>query len=109
MTDSVWTPGVTNHFVTRAVERIGCTEDEAREIGQGLAWAIERERWDLVRFVSRVNREGQRIFRFRHAPTKRHWYALVNTDTMTCITILHPGFDVRRQGKSKIRLREEDL
>ena len=90
-------------------ETVGCTEYQAREIGQGLVWAIEQERWDIVEFVSRVNRDGHRIFRFRHAPTKRFWYALVNTDTMVCITILRPGFQVRRQGRSKLKLEEEDL
>lgn len=102
-------PGVTNHFVSRAVERLGCTEDEARELGAWLLWAVQTERDDLVEFVSRVNRDGHRIFRFRHALTKRHGYAIVNTDTMVCITILRPGFQVPRQGKGRLTLKEEDV
>ena len=109
MARHVWTPGVTKHFVSRAVERLGCSEDEARELGQGLIWAIKEERWDLVRLVGRVNRAGHRVFKFRHAPTKRYRYALVNTAQMVCITILRPGRDVRRQGKSRLNLKEDDL
>lgn len=104
-----WTPGVTNHFIARAVERMGCSEAEAREIGQGLVWAIQNERWDLVEFVSRVSRDGNRIFRFRHAPTRRRWYALVNTADMVCVTVLSPNFVVKREGKAKLTLKEEDL
>ena len=109
MKDTVWTPGVSNHFVSRAVERMGCTEDEAREIGQNLIWAIQNERWDVVEFIGRVSRDGNRVFRFRWAPTGRRWYALINTKDLVCITVLTPGFQVRREGKGRLTLKEEWL
>jgi hypothetical protein len=109
MTDYVWTEGVTNHFVTRAVQRMGCTAEEAREIGQFLIRAIEREQWDAVSFIGRVNGDGHRIFRFKWKPLGRYWYALINTETMTCITVLKPGFEVQRQGKGRLKLREVDI
>lgn len=101
--------GVTNHFVERAMERIGCSEDEARLIGQGLIWAVRNERSDIARFVARVNRSGNRLFLFKHAPTRRVWYALIDTETLSCITVMPPGYTVPRQGKTRLRLKEMDL
>lgn len=97
------------HFIQRAMERIGCPESEAEIIGQGLIWAIENERWDLVEFVARVARDGRRVFRFRHAGTGRFWYALIDTRAMKCITVLQPGFRVPREGKKSVILKETDL
>lgn len=103
-----WVPGVSKHFVARAMERMGCTEDEARTLGQGLIWAFENERWDLLEYVSRLNRTGNRLFRFCWTPTKRKWYAVVNTDERVCVTVLAPGFTVKRAGKDRIVLMKED-
>lgn len=109
MKDHVERSGVTAHFIARAVERMGCSRSHAEFLGRGILWAIENERWDLVQFVARASRDGRRIFRFRCTQTSRVWYALVNTKQKTCITILRPGFETGREGKSKIKLKEMDL
>lgn len=98
----------TAHFLQRAAERMGYRAAQARELADGLVWAIEQERDDVAEFVSRVNRDGLRLFRFR-AVDARLYYALVNTDTMTCISIMPPGFTVPRQGKSRLKLKDADI
>jgi hypothetical protein len=98
----------TSHFVRRAVERIGCTVEEATALAEGLVAAIGTGRDDIATFVSRVDRTGCRLFRFRSADG-RDFFALVNTNGMACITVLPAGFTVPRQGKGRLKLRERDL
>lgn len=88
---------------------MGCTTAEARLIGADVLWAISCERRDKVEFVARVSRDGKRVFRFRHAGTGKFWYALVNTQDMTCVTLLPPHYIVGREGKSEIQLKDIDL
>lgn len=109
MNNSTSGTGVSWHFVQRAVERLGCPESEAESIGHDLIWALENERWDIIQFVARVARDGRRVFRFQHAATGRFWYALIDTQTLRCITVLRPGFRVPREGKKSITLKEIDL
>lgn len=109
MTETVQARGVTQHFVHRAVERMGCTPDEAVHIGQGILWALQNERWDLIEFVCRVSRDGMRVFRFRYTPTGRSWFAMVDTRRAVCVTVLPSGFVIPRQGKHRLKLKEEDL
>jgi hypothetical protein len=97
----------TTHFIGRVAERIGAAVDP-RVLADGIVWAIRQERDDIVEFVTRVDRRGCRIFRFR-VPDGRQFYALVNTDEMRCITVLPPGFTVPRQGKSRMKLKETDI
>ena len=92
----------------RAVERIGCTVEEATALAEGLVAAIGTGRDDIATFVSRVDRTGCRLFRFRSADG-RDFFALVNTNDMACITVLPAGFTVPRQGKGRLKLRERDL
>lgn len=99
--------GVTYHFVNRAVERIGCTAEDAVTIGAHITSGIKEQRPD-VKYIGRVNRDGHRLFRF-HVPDGRTFFALVNTETMTCITILPPGFRVPREKGDSIKLKEHHL
>jgi hypothetical protein len=98
----------TSHFVHRAGERLGYTREEAYALAGRLIISIERGLEDHVQFVSRVDRNGCRLFRFQ-AVDSRHYYALVNTDNMRCITILPAGFEVPRQGNSVLKLKDVDL
>jgi hypothetical protein len=98
----------TNHFVQRAMERVGCSAEEATALAEGLVAAIGTGRDDIATFVSRVDRTGCRLFRFRSADG-RDFFALVNTNGMACITVLPAGFTVPRQGKGRLKLRERDL
>lgn len=98
----------TNHFVRRAVERIGCNVEEATALAEGLVAAIRAGRDDIATFVSRVDRTGCRLFRFQSADG-RSFFAMVNTDDMACVTVLPAGFTVPRQGKGRLKLRERDL
>jgi hypothetical protein len=97
---------VTNHWRQRVRERIGKVDPDL--LAEGLIWAIRGERVDLVRFVARVSRKGARLFRFR-VPDRRYFFALIDTETEDCITVMPPGFLVPREGKSSIVLRESDL
>lgn len=100
--------GATNHFIARAVERIGCSETEARDIAEDILWSIQQERWDRVKFIARVSRDGCRIFRFYRLGSQRPWYALVDTVEMNCVTVLPAGFKVSLQGKPTITLKGDD-
>jgi hypothetical protein len=100
--------GATNHFVQRAMERVGCSAEEANILADNLILAIQTGRDDVAEFVSRVDTQGCRLFRFRSADG-RDFFALVNTNGMACITVLPAGFTVPRQGKGRLKLRERDL
>lgn len=100
--------GVTQHFIARAVERIGCTERQARGLGRYLLWAVKNERFDKVEYIARLNREGLRLYRFRWPPTKGVFYVAVNTKHGRCVTVLPPGFRLTRQGKASLYLLGED-
>jgi len=98
----------TEHFVIRAAERLGYARPQAVELAHGLVWAVQNSRSDIAEFITRVDKQGCRVFRFR-ALDGRCYYALIDTDSMVCVTVLPPGFAVGRQGKSKYKLREVDL
>jgi hypothetical protein len=92
----------TRHFIDRVRERMGPQVDPDL-----LAWRLVRsiragDEAD-VQFVSRVNKDGARLFRFLHGG--REFFALVDTDSMTCVSVFPPGFDIGRQEKSRLRLR----
>lgn len=97
----------TRHFIRRAHERLGCSAHDATRIAEAVVLAIRQERRDLVEYVARVNRDGCRLFRFGYGG--RVYYALVDTDDMQCVTVMPPGFVVRRQGKAAIKLKETDI
>lgn len=99
---------VSKHFIFRARERLAYDHAQAQELGEGLFWAIDRQREDLVEFIGRVSRDGKRLFRFR-AANGRHYYALLDTESRTCVTVLPPGYTAGREGKSYIKLRDTDL
>lgn len=98
-------PTCNAHFARRVRERIGASPDP-RHLADGIIWAIENHRTDLVQFVSRTDKKGLRLFRFRVPPRGRVYYALVDTETMTCITVMPPGFAVGRQGKTHLELKD---
>jgi hypothetical protein len=98
----------TRHFARRVRERIGDSPDPDF-LARGLIWAITNARDDLVQFVCRTDRKGLRIFRFKTPPTGRVFFALVDTESMTCITVMPPGFRVGRQGKDHLQLRSDDI
>lgn len=97
----------TAHFIARVRERVGPHVDPI-EIADGIIWAIQSGRDDLVEYVGRVSRDGKRLFRFR-VPDGRYFYALVSTAHSRCVTILPPGYRVQREGKGAIYLREDEV
>lgn len=99
----------TRHFIERAKERMGCTVGEATAIASGVIWALDNDRRDLLRFVARISRQGLRMFRFRHTPTGQTWYVLIDTNTRQCVTVMPPGYKVRRHKRSTIVLKEGDI
>ncbi len=90
------------HFAQRVAERID-PDYPAKALWEGLIWAIESERTDLVRFVARVSRCGRRLFRFR-VTDGRTFFVLYHTERKQPITIMPPGFVVPREGKSRMEL-----
>ena len=96
------------HFAARVRDRIGDSVD-AVHLAEGIIWAIQNARTDTVRFVCRTNRRGMRLFRFRAVPGGRYFYALVNTEAMVCVTVLPSGFQVGRQGKKPLELKDYQL
>jgi hypothetical protein len=91
-----------DHFVMRVQERMG-PQVNAHALARYLTACILSEDRDAVQFVSRISDDGRRLFRFQ-TRDKRTFYAMVNTDTMTCITVLPPDFEVARQGKPRLKL-----
>jgi hypothetical protein len=91
----------TNHFIERVAERIGPHVD-ARALARWIVDAIRKDRTDLVEYVSRVSRDGKRVFRFRLRDEV--FFVLVDTQNMQCVTVFRPGFAVGREGRSKIIL-----
>ena len=101
-------PVCTVHFARRVRERIGVGPDP-QYLAEGIIWAIENARTDLVQFVCRTDKKGLRLFRFRVPDTGRGFYALVDTESMTCITVMPPGFVVGRQGKTHLELKDTPI
>ncbi len=81
------------HWHERVNERIGNVDPD--ELAQGIVWAIENDRTDLVRAVARVSRTGRRVFRFK-TPDGRVFFALVDTNDMKPITVFPPDYTVNR-------------
>jgi hypothetical protein len=99
---------VTDHFVQRAMQRVGCDADAARAWGEDIARSVQFGDSDSLQFVTRVDKKGCRLFRARFTD-KRAFYVLVDTEESCCITVLPPGFMVGRQGKAPMKLKEIDL
>jgi hypothetical protein len=105
-TDNLEMSGAYAHFARRARERLGAGFNP-KSLYMGIIWAIENERSDLVRFVSRVNRTGRRIFEFVPAGSGESFYVLVDTATMTPLTILSDEMEIGREGRSSFVGREQ--
>lgn len=87
---------MTPHWEQRVKERIGNVDPQT--LWDGIIWAIENNRTDLVRFYCRVSKTGRRVFRFI-TPDRRYFFALVDTEKMVPLTVMPEGFKVSRQGK----------
>ncbi|MBB95598.1 MAG: hypothetical protein CML68_13535 [Rhodobacteraceae bacterium] len=94
---------MTEHWKHRVTERIGCVDPKT--LWDAVQWAVANDRDDLAEFVCRVSKTGRRLFRIK-VPPGRVFFVLINTDTMTPITVMPPGFRVNRQGKRAMVLRD---
>ena len=93
---------LTAHFIKRVRERVGRDVDAvllARHILDGLDTGD-------TEFMCRVSRRGLRCFRFRSFDG-RLFYALIDTDTNDCVTVLPPGFLLGRHGKTPLDLKDD--
>ena len=93
---------LTAHFIKRVRERVGKDVDAvllARHILDGLDTGD-------TEFMCRVSRRGLRCFRFRSFDG-RLFYALIDTDTNDCVTVLPPGFLLGRHGKGPLALKDD--
>jgi len=97
----------TVHFQQRVRERIGYNVDPYK-LARELVLGIENRDTDFVRFVGRASKCGRRVFWFR-LPNRGAYYALIDTSSMTCLTVLPPGFTVNMAGKRTIELRDTDV
>ena len=97
----------TLHFRQRVKERVGPSID-GYKLARELILGIENRDTEFVSFVGRASRCGRRVFRFR-IPNRGTHYALIDTTSTTCITVLAPGFSVSMEGKGKIILEDKDL
>ena len=94
------------HFATRVRERIGPDVD-ADGLARGLLAAIERDRTDLVAFVSRLHRDGRRLFRFR-VRDGRWFFAVIDTDRGEAVTVIEPGSGcLTREGRPALQMEDE--
>lgn len=87
----------TDHWSRRVAERCGPDVCPA-QLARGITLAIEQGRTDLVEFVSRVSRTGKRLFRFR-LRDGRVFFALIDTDAGTLVTVLPTGYVATRQDR----------
>ena len=97
----------TVHFQQRVRERIGYNVDPYK-LARELVLGIENHDTDFVRFVGRASKCGRRVFWFK-LPNRGAYYALIDTSSMTCLTVLPPGFTVNLAGKSTITLKDTDI
>jgi hypothetical protein len=97
----------TVHFQQRVRERIGYNVDPYK-LARELILGIENRDTDFVRFVGRASKCGRRVFWFK-LPNRGAYYALIDTSSMTCLTVLPPGFTVNMAGKRTIELRDTDV
>ena len=79
---------MTGHWIQRVNERIGNVDPSL--LWDGLQWAIDQRRTDLVEYVGRTSREGTRAFRFC-VPDGRTFVAIINTNLGVPITVLDKG------------------
>lgn len=93
---------MTDHFIARAVERIGITPAEAATLAEELRAAILSVD---VRFVTPFcrYRRGRTVWRFRAGD---HWFYAVATANGALLTVLPPGVEIRRAAISKRRKRK---
>lgn len=91
---------MTKHFRERVAERIGPDVD-ADQLAELLFLAIDTGRDDLVQFVTRISKDGRRLFKFR-VLDGRVFFALLNTNERTAITVLRPDLPVSRVGKPSL-------
>lgn len=97
----------TLHFQQRVMERLGPSVD-AHKLARELILGIENRDTDFVRFVGRASKCGRRVFWFK-LPNRGAYYALIDTSSMTCLTVLPPGFTVNLAGKATITLEDTDV
>lgn len=84
------------HFELRVRERLpgACPVD----LFTAVQWAIRCERTDLVRFVTRVCGNDRRLFGACTADG-RPFGVIVDTADIVPITVVLPGFAIKRPGK----------
>lgn len=92
----------TEHFIRRAGERLGYSRAEAVALAGRLIRGAASGAGG-VEFVARVSKDGRRLFRFQ-AIDAEHYYALVDTESDRCITVMPSGFTVPRQNKGHLKL-----
>ena len=92
---------MTGHFAQRVQEHIGNVDPYI--LWEGLRAAIDQGRTDYVKFCFREDRSGKRVFQFRLQDGRDFW-ALVNTNESTPITVFPKGYEIGRQGKEKVKL-----
>jgi hypothetical protein len=95
---------VTVHFIERVAERLGPEEDAVR-LGERLVEAVINGDSSVASFVTRVDRTGNRVFAFT-ARSGRTFYAVIDTQAMVCVTLMPPGFTVRRPNKNRLLLED---
>ena len=95
---------MTTHFLERVAERVA--EVDPIELRKGLIWAIRNDRWDLVRFVCRADRNQRRWFEFA-TPSGKTFFALMDMDQIAPVTVYTPEMmDAWRAKASDIKRRK---
>lgn len=91
------------HFQKRVRQRVGDHIDP-KELWHGVSRAIENGDNSLCAFVTRINRDGRRLWRITcHGET----FFVVYDHNLSCpITIMPPGFTARREGRHSLRLED---
>jgi len=92
---------ITRHFLIRCKERLGADFD-ALALGGEIRTAIAEGREDYVRYICRTDK-GRRVYRC-FVQGKGDAYVLVEGDHSALLTLLPPGYGVRRSGKGKRKL-----
>jgi len=83
------TYAVTTHFRVRVAERIGATVN-ADILARALSVAIDDPADARAAFLRKVQKNGLRLFQF-YLGEYGVFYALVNSNARTFVTVLKPG------------------
>lgn len=92
---------ITRHFLIRCKERLG-NDFDALALGGEIRTAIAQGREEYARYICKTDR-GRRVYRC-FIQGKGDAYVLVEADHSALLTLLPPGFGVRRSGKGKRKL-----